>query len=92
MDAEPFAVNPPSDDRSPWALAMEWTSRVTGIAMEMALPPLGGIWLDRRLGMRLPIFLVAGVLLGFAAAMIQLCQLARASARRNHDHPKKSPP
>lgn len=92
MDAEPFAVNPPSDDRSPWALAMEWTSRVTSIALEMVLPPLGGIWLDRHLGLRLPIFLVAGVLLGFAVAMMQLFRLARTGAQRNHDHQKKSPP
>jgi hypothetical protein len=88
-DAEPMAVNPPSDDRSPWALAMEWSSRMTAIAMEMVLPPLGGYWLDHKVGTRLPVFLIVGVVLGFTVSMIQLCKLAQAATQDRRDHRKE---
>lgn len=70
------------DDRSPMAQAMEWTSQVTTIAVEMALPGLGGYWLDRRLGTRM-VFLMLGVALGFAMGMWHLMKLAKAASGRN---------
>jgi F0F1-type ATP synthase assembly protein I len=63
------------DDRSPWALAMEWASLVTTIGMEMVLPTLGGFALDRWLG-TLPIFLLIGAVLGFALGLLHLLKLA----------------
>ena len=52
------------DDRSPWIKAMEWTTRLTTIALEMALPGVGGFFLDQWLGTRV-VFLILGVLIGF---------------------------
>jgi F0F1-type ATP synthase assembly protein I len=64
------------DPRSPLAVAMEWSSRVTGIALEMVLPALVGFWLDQRLGTRM-VFLMLGAAVGFAAGMWQLIKLAK---------------
>jgi ATP synthase protein I len=66
------------DDRSPFVLALEWTSRITTIALEMVLPCLVGFWLDRRLGTWV-LFAVLGAIAGFAAGMWHLIQLARVS-------------
>ena len=54
----------------------EWSSHMTTIGLEMALPALGGYWLDRRLG-TLPVFLMIGLLLGFVVGMLHLLQLAK---------------
>ena len=64
------------DDRPPFALAMEWTSRVTAISLEMVLPALIGYWLDQRLGTSV-LFLVLGVMLGFVTALLSLLRLTR---------------
>ena len=40
----------PRDDRSPLALAVEWSSRIIAIAVEMVAPALVGAWIDVRLG------------------------------------------
>jgi F0F1-type ATP synthase assembly protein I len=69
-------VEPPPDDRSPMAVALEWTSRITAIGLEMALPAGGGFWLDRRF-QTTPIFSAAGALLGFAVGFYHLLQIAR---------------
>jgi len=84
LAVEPVAVNPPSDDRSPWVLVSQWTSRLTSIALEMALPPLGGVWLDRKFG-TVPVFMVVGMLVGFAVAMIHLFQMSRSGDGTSHD-------
>ena len=39
-----------SNNRSPLVVAAEWGSRVTTIALEMALPPALGHWADQWLG------------------------------------------
>ena len=46
------------------AVAMEWVSRITTVALEMVLPGLGGVWLDRKLGT-----LVVFTLIGFAVGL-----------------------
>jgi F0F1-type ATP synthase assembly protein I len=71
-------VNKSSDDRPPFVVAMEWTSRLTTIALEMALPGLAGYGLDRWLGSD-PILLILGVFVGFAIGMQQLLRLAKSS-------------
>jgi len=48
---------------------------VTTISLEMVLPGLIGYWIDLRLGTKL-LFLVPGVILGFAIGMWQLIKLA----------------
>lgn len=42
----------------------------------MALPPLGGFWLDSKLGTGF-LFVVIGALLGFTLGVFQLLQLAK---------------
>lgn len=69
------------DDQPPMAKAMVWTSRLTGIGLEMSLPALAGYWLDGRWGMT-PIFVTTGAILGFAVGMLHVLQLARAGATK----------
>ena len=64
------------DQRPPLAVAMEWSSRITTIALEMVLPGAAGYWLDLKLGTRI-VFLVIGVVLGFSVAMLHLIQLTK---------------
>ena len=54
----------PLNDPSPVAEAMTWVARITAVGMMMVLPGLGGLWLDKHLGIG---FLG---LVGFAAGMI----------------------
>jgi F0F1-type ATP synthase assembly protein I len=65
-----------SDDRPPMAVAMEWSTRLMAIGLEMALPAGGGYWLDLRIGTS-PVFVILGATLGFAVGMFQLLQIAR---------------
>jgi F0F1-type ATP synthase assembly protein I len=64
------------DDRSPYAKAMGWTSRITSISMEMVVPALIGYWLDQRWETH-HLLLILGMVLGFATAMSSLMQIAR---------------
>ena len=64
------------DERSPIAIAMEWSARLTTIGLEMAIPAGGGYWLDLRIGTS-PVFVILGAMLGFAAGMFHLMQIAR---------------
>lgn len=64
------------DDRSPMAQAMAWAARITTISLEMALPGLGGYWIDRRLGTKL-VFTLIGVSLGMIVGGWHLMQITR---------------
>ena len=55
---------------------MHWASTVMSISMEMVLPALLGIWLDRWLGTGM-VFLVLGSILGFTSGMWHLLKLAK---------------
>ncbi len=66
----------PSDDRSPLAGAMQWTSRITGVALEMVVPALLGYWLDQELGIR-GVFLLLGAALGFILGIRTLVQFGK---------------
>ena len=80
------------DDRAPLAVAMEWTSVVTTISLEMALPGLVGYWGDRQLGTGV-LLLVLGVILGFSLGMWQLIKLSKSSKSAPDDEhlPHESP-
>lgn len=63
-------------------VAAEWTSRVTTICVEMVLPAVAGLWLDRQLG-TVMVFLLLGIVLGMTVGMIQLLRLASPSSNRH---------
>lgn len=64
------------EDRPPLVVAMEWVSRVVTISLEMVLPAFGGYWLDRLVGTPL-IFLIIGMILGFALGLWHLIRFAQ---------------
>ncbi|MBW3542177.1 MAG: AtpZ/AtpI family protein [Planctomycetes bacterium] len=55
---------------------MYWAMRIWMLAMELALLPLGGWWLDRQFGTT-PWLLLAGVVLGLVIATLDFSQLAK---------------
>lgn len=64
------------DDRSPFALAYQWSARITSISLELVVPVLIGYWLDHRLHV-LPLFLILGAILGFVTATLSLVRLTK---------------
>jgi len=72
------------DQPPPLVEALQWTSRITMIALEMAVPGVIGYWLDRRLGTGF-LLLLLGVIAGFATGMISLVNLARQSKSDRQD-------
>jgi F0F1-type ATP synthase assembly protein I len=85
-------VKPTQDERSPLAIAMDWSSRLTTIALEMALPALVGYWVDEKLGTKL-VFLVSGAVLGLATGMWHLLKMTSKPriAARPTAHPTEQP-
>jgi len=55
---------------------MEWSSRVTTVSLEMALPGLIGYWVGQKLGAEVA-FVVLGVLIGLVGGMWHLIRLTR---------------
>lgn len=68
-------VNSSAEERSALARAMELTSVVTTIALQMALPPLGGYWLDQWLHTK-ALFVILGAAIGLVSGMYSLIHLA----------------
>ena len=66
----------PQDDRSAIAHAYAWASRIVSICLEMVVPGLVGLWIDRSLGTKV-LFTFAGFGLGFTLGMIQLVRITR---------------
>jgi F0F1-type ATP synthase assembly protein I len=56
------------------AVAMAWVHQIITISLMMALPALGGYWLDERWGTK-PWLVICGAVLGFAVAMTTLLRL-----------------
>ena len=64
------------DERSMIAKAWGWGYQATSISLEMVVPGLLGLWIDRVVG-TLPLFLILGVIFGMTAGMIHLVQFAK---------------
>ena len=79
----------PDDRRPPLAQAAAWASRVMTVALEMVLPGLIGIWIDRKLGLKAACTLV-GFGLGFSVALLHLLQLTKQSSARRERLPHRS--
>ncbi|MSR58568.1 MAG: AtpZ/AtpI family protein [Planctomycetaceae bacterium] len=69
------------DKRPPMAVAMEWVSRITTVALMMVLPAGGGYWLDQRCGTG-PWLLVLGAGGGLILGMMLLMAMVD-GAKRN---------
>ncbi len=68
-----------------WVSAAQFTGLGWYVAAAIVLPTLGGAWLDGRLGAS-PLFLLAGLLLGVAAAFYGAYRMAAeflAGGRKN---------
>lgn len=77
---------PESENRPPIAVAMEWVSRITTVALEMVLPGLGGVWLDKRWGTGFIGLL--GFALGVSLGIWHLLQMTRtANAKGGSQEP-----
>ena len=62
-------------------IAIEWSTLLTAIGLEMALPAFGGQWLDGRWGTS-PVFVAIGAALGFLVGMLHLLQIAKTGAKK----------
>jgi ATP synthase protein I len=67
---------------SPLSVGLQWATTITTIGLEMALPALGGWWLDRRFGTE-PIWTVILALLGVTVAMRHLWDIAKRLNRQS---------
>lgn len=81
--ASPEKMNSSPDKRHPVAVAMEWVSKITSVALEMIIPGLVGFWLDQRWGTQ---FLApVGFIFGVSAGLWHLILLTRTvSPARKH--------
>ena len=68
------------------ALALEWVTKITTVALEMVLPALGGSYLDKRIGTSY--WAIVGLVVGFVVGMWHLLQMTR--SRPNGQSPRKS--
>ena len=77
----------PPDSRSPMAVALDWVSRITAVALTMVLPGLLGYWLDSRFGTSF--LILAGFALGMVGGMWSLLLLTGV-AKGKEDRPTKA--
>jgi hypothetical protein len=70
----------PKDRSSPLAVALEWVSRITAVALVMVVPGLAGYWLDTKLGTGF--LMPAGFVFGIVVGMYSLLALTGAVAKK----------
>ena len=63
------------DNSDPIAEAMEWVTKITTVGLEMALPAIGGAYLDQRL--RSKYWALIGLVFGVIVGMWHLLQMTR---------------
>jgi F0F1-type ATP synthase assembly protein I len=71
----------PDDGRSASARGMVWASRISSLGLELALPILGGFWLDRQWGTK-PWFFLVGALIGISVFGLNVARLSRDVAKK----------
>lgn len=82
---------PQSDNQpNPLAFAYGWVARMTTVVLEMALPGLGGQWLDSKLGTKY--WVIVGFVAGFALGIFHLLQMVKQHGSKNSQSDDKSPP
>jgi F0F1-type ATP synthase assembly protein I len=72
-------------NRSLVSAAVNWASRVTSIALEMTVPPILGVWVDRKLGTGF-VFLSLGAILGFITGMMSVWGIAKTLKKQSSNH------
>ena len=75
---------------SSMAEAMKWVSVVTSVVGVMLVPALGGIWIDNLLGTKF-LFMILGVIVGFAGGLYCLLEMVKVNAKM-HRSRRLSPP
>lgn len=65
---------------SPYAAAIEWVAKITTVALEMALPAVGGSFLDQRFGTKY--WTLIGLVLGVTFGLWHLLQMTKSKASR----------
>jgi ATP synthase protein I len=65
--------------RDPLALAVEWVTKITTVALEMVLPAIGGGYLDQRWGTKY--WTLIGLVLGLVVGMWHLLQMTKQPKR-----------
>ena len=68
------------------AQAMRWVSEITSGGLMLALPSLGGWWLDGRFGTA-PWFLVVGGVLGLVTSFLHILKVT--GAMKSDPHGKR---
>jgi cyanate permease len=68
------------------AVALEWVSRIMTVALEMVLPGILGLWIDRRLGIPL-VFTLLGFGLGGSLSMWHLLRMTRLPSAEKKSRP-----
>jgi hypothetical protein len=67
-----------TDDRptlDPFGQAIQWVAKITTVALEMVLPTIGGVYLDKRFGTRF--WTLTGVVVGLVVGLWHLLQMTR---------------
>ena len=72
------------------AAAMKWVSVISSAVGVMTLPLLGGIWIDNLLGTNI-LFMILGVIVGFAGGLYCLLEMVKVNAKM-HRSRRLSPP
>jgi hypothetical protein len=66
------------------AVAIQWVAKITTVSLEMVLPGLGGVWLDKQWGTS---FLgLAGFVLGLIVGVWHLLQMVPKPRRKTDQH------
>lgn len=76
--------NPSDGDRLSIARGMMWATQISTLGLEIALPALGGYWLDQSWGTK-PWLLIAGAMLGILVFSFSVIRLSREWGRKPPD-------
>jgi hypothetical protein len=82
----------PQSDKEPSsaAFAYGWVARMTTVVLEMALPGLGGQWLDSKLGTNY--WVIVGFVAGFVLGIFHLLQMVKQTGPKGPNTDGKSLP
>lgn len=77
-------MTPPQNESSLQAFAFGWVTRMITIVLEMALPGLGGQWLDSRFGTNY--WALVGFVIGFPLGLAHLIYMVKRYGSQTDPH------